>query len=92
MVSGYQDFNGDGQKENQAGVTYLVSPEIDLTDVENAYITINHAINYERGDINTNNTILISKDYAGDINTATWEALSYNTDGLNSSFDFFEKT
>lgn len=91
MVTGFQDFNGDGQKENQAGVTYLVSPEIDLAGVENAYITINHALNYERGDINTNNTILISKDYSGDVNTATWEALSYNTDGLNSGFDFCEK-
>lgn len=95
MVTGYQDFNGDGQKENQAGVTYLVSPEIDLAGVENAYITINHAIKYERNDINTNNTILISKDFSGDVNTATWEALTYNTDGLNansSTFDFYEKS
>lgn len=95
MVTGYQDFNGDGQKENQAGVTYLVSPEIDLAGVENAYITINHSIKYERSDINTNNTILISKDFSGDVNTATWEALTYNTDGLNangSTFDFYEKS
>lgn len=92
MITGYQDFNGDGQKENQAGVTYLVSPEIDLAGVENAYITINHAINFERSDINTNNTILISKDYSGDVNTATWEPLTYNTDGLNSSYDFYEKS
>lgn len=95
MVTGFQDFNGDGQKENQAGVTYLVGPEIDLAGVENAYITINHAIKYERNDINTNNTILISKDFSGDVNTATWEALTYNTDGLNansSTFDFYEKS
>lgn len=92
MVTGYQDFDGDGEKENQAGVTYLISPEIDMTDVENAYITINHAINYERGDINTNNSILISKNYSGDVNTATWETLNYNTDGLNSSFDFIVKS
>lgn len=92
MVTGYQDFNGDGQKENQAGVTYLVSPEIDLAGVENAYITINHAINFERSDINTNNAILISKDYSGDVNTATWEPLTYNTDNLNSSFEFYEKS
>lgn len=92
MITGYQDFNGDGQKENQAGVTYLVGPEIDLTGVENAYITINHALNYERGDINTNNAILISKDYSGDVSTATWETLNYNTDNLNSGFDFYEKS
>lgn len=90
MVTGFQDFDGDGTKENQAGVTFLVGPEIDLTEVTEAYITINHALNYERGDINTNNSIVISKDYAGDVTTATWEVLNYNTDGLGNSFTFVE--
>lgn len=92
MVTGYQDFNGDGQKENKPGVTFLVGPEIDLTDVTEAHITINHALNYERGDINANNSIVISKDYAGDVTTATWQVLDYNTDGLNSGFTFVEKS
>lgn len=92
MVTGYQDFNGDGQKENKPGVTFLVGPEIDFTDVTEAHITINHAINYERGDINANNSIVISKDYAGDVTTATWQVLDYNTDGLNSGFTFVEKS
>lgn len=92
MITGYQDFDGDGQKENKAGVTYLVGPELDLTGVEKAYITINHAINYERGDINNDNSILISKNYSGNITTATWELLKYNTDGLNSDFTFVEKS
>lgn len=90
MVTGYQDFNGDGQKENKPGVTFLVGPEIDFTDVTEAHITINHALNYERGDINANNSIVISKDYAGDVTTATWEVLNYNTDGLGNSFTFVE--
>lgn len=92
MVTGYQDFDGDGTKENQAGVTFLVSPEIDLTNVKEAHITVNHAINYERGDINKDNSILVSKDYSGNVATATWEVLNYNTDGLNASFDFAEKS
>lgn len=92
MITGFQDFDGDGQKENKAGVTYLVGPELDLTGVEKAYITINHAINYERGDINNDNSILISKDYSGNVTTATWELLKYNTDGLNSDFTFVEKS
>lgn len=90
MVTGYQDFNGDGQKENKPGVTFLVGPEIDFADVTEAHITINHALNYERGDINANNSIVISKDYAGDVTTATWEVLNYNTDGLGNSFTFVE--
>lgn len=90
MVTGYQDFNGDGQKENKPGVTFLVGPDIDFADVTEAHITINHALNYERGDINANNSIVISKDYTGDVTTATWEVLNYNTDGLGNSFTFVE--
>lgn len=90
-ITGYKDYNGDGTKENQAGVTYLVSPEVDLTNSTEAYVSINHAINYEKADINANNSVLISKDYNGDVNTATWEALAYNTDGLGSSFTFVTK-
>ncbi|MGM9705489.1 MAG: hypothetical protein ACI3YB_05820, partial [Prevotella sp.] len=81
MITGFQDFDGDGKKENKAGVTYLVSKEFELTGVENAHITINHAINFERGDINQNNAILISKDFNGNVETATWEALPYDTEG-----------
>lgn len=88
MITGYQDFDGNGSKENQAGVTFLVSPEVDLTGAVNAVITINHALNYERGDINNNNSIVISKDYVGDVNSATWELLAYDTNGLGSSFTF----
>lgn len=90
MVTGFQDFDGDGTKENQAGVTFLVGPEIDFADVTEAHITINHALNYERGDINANNSIVISKDYTGDVTTSTWEVLNYNTDGLGNSFTFVE--
>ncbi len=92
MCTGYQDFNGDGQKENQAGVTWLVSPEIDLTEAQKAYISVNMAMRHERGDINENNSILISKNYTGNVNTATWEQLTYNTDDLNGTeFVFTEK-
>lgn len=92
MCTGRQDFNGDGEKENQAGVTWLVSPEIDLTEAQKAYISVNMAMRYERGDINENNSILISKNYTGNVNTATWEQLTYNTDDLNGTeFVFTEK-
>ena len=91
MITGYKDFDGDGQKENQAGVTYLVSPEIDLSQVEEAYVATNMAINYERGDLNANNSILISKNYTGDVNSATWTQLTYDTEGLNSDFTFKSK-
>lgn len=91
-ITGYKDYDGSGSKSNQAGVTWLVSDEpADLTTSEKAYVEINHALNYEKGDINANNSVLISKDYNGDVNAATWEVLPYNTDGLNSSFTFVTK-
>lgn len=91
MITGYKDFNGDGEKENQAGVTFLVGPEIDLSQIEEAYVATNMAINYEHGDLNTNNSILISKNYSGDANNATWTQLTYDTEGLNSDFTFKNK-
>ena len=89
----YNDFSsamitGWINQVNYPGVTYLVSPSIDLPQATDAYVAINMAINYERGDLNANNAVLISKDYAGDVNRATWTQLTYGTDGLNSDFTF----
>lgn len=84
-ITGYKDFNGDGTKSNEAGVTYLVSPEIDLTKASKAYIEMNHAMKYERADVNANNTLLISKDYTDDPTKATWTPIAYPTTGLNDA-------
>ena len=84
-ITGYKDFNGDGNKSNEAGVTYLVSPEIDLTKANKAYIEMNHAMKYERADVNANNTLLISKDYTDDPTKATWTPIAYPTTGLNDA-------
>lgn len=90
-ITGYKDYNGDGTKSNEAGVTYLVSPEIDLTAATKAHVEMNHAMRYERADINTNNSLLICKDYADDPTTANWVAIPYSTDGINgTSFDFVD--
>lgn len=84
-ITGYKDFNGDGTKSNEAGVTYLVSPEIDLTKASKAYIEMNHAMKYERADVNANNTLLISNDYTDDPTKATWTPIAYPTTGLNDA-------
>lgn len=84
-ITGYKDFDGDGTKSNEAGVTYLVSPEIDLTKANKVYIEMNHAMKYERADVNANNTLLISKDYTDDPTKATWTSIAYPTTGLNDA-------
>lgn len=87
-ITGFADWDGTGNKSNKAGVTYLVSPEVDLTQAKEAYVEMNHALNYENGDINTNNALLITDNYTGDVKTTTWTAIPYATTGLGNSFTF----
>lgn len=84
-ITGYADWDGSGNKSNKAGVTYLVSPEVDLTKATEAHVELNQALKYERADINTNNSLLITDNFTGDVKTTTWKQLPYNTDGLNDA-------
>ena len=84
-ITGYDKWNGADTKSNKAGVTYLVSPEVDLTNATEAHVELNQALKYERADINTNNSLLITDNYTGDVKTTTWTQLPYNTDGLNDA-------
>lgn len=88
-ITGYADWDGSGTKTNKAGVTFLVSPEVDLTKATEAYVELNHAMRYENGDINTNNSLLITDNYTGDVKTTAWTQIKYPTTGLNGAqFDF----
>ena len=90
-ITGYGDWDGTGTKTNKPGVTFLVSPEVDLTKATEAYVTINHAMRYENGDINTNNSLLITDNYTGDVKTTAWKQIKYPTTGLNGTqFDFVD--
>lgn len=84
-ITGYDKWNGADTKSNKAGVTYLVSPEVDLAKATEAHVELNHALKYERADINTNNSLLITDNFTGDVKTTTWKQLPYNTDGLNDA-------
>lgn len=88
-ITGFADWDGTGTKTNKAGVTFLVSPEVDLTKATEAYVELNHAMRYENGDINTNNSLLITDNYTGDVKTTAWTQIKYPTTGLNGAqFDF----
>ncbi len=91
VITGYKDFNGDGSKENQAGVTYLVGPAIDLAEVEEAYVSLSQAINYQKTTIEEDHKLLFSEDYAGDVNTATWVELPLSFNGVGGSFTFADQ-
>jgi len=91
VITGYKDFNGDGKKTNQAGVTYLVGPTIDLTDVTAAYVSLSQAINYEKSTIKDDHKLLASEDYTNDVNAATWTELPLLFDGVGGSFTFVDQ-
>lgn len=88
MITGYQDFDGDGSKENKAGVTLLVSAPFSLAESQAAYVTFTHAINFCKTTIAEDHKLLISKNYSGDTQTATWEELPVKTDNTGSGFTF----
>ena len=68
-ASGYDNSS----KVTTAGTYYLVSPELDLTDVEAAHISFEYILRYLKN--KQDQRVLISTDYAGDAKTATWAEL-----------------
>ena len=82
IVSGYDDWDGTGTKTNQAGVTYLLSPEIDLTEADSAYITIEQAINYAKSTLTEDNKLMIR------VGDGEWAELPMSYNGLGTSFTY----
>ncbi len=82
IITGYNDFDGDGQKENKPGVTYLNSPEIDLTGVDSAYVVIDQAINYAKETLADDHHLLIR------VGEGEWAELPMDFDGLGNSFNY----
>ena len=91
VVTGYKDFDGNGQKENKPGETYLVSPLIHLENIDSAYISFSQAINYEKSTIKEDHKLLVSADYANNVSTATWTELPMSLNGLGGSFTFVDQ-
>ena len=91
VITGFQDFDGNGAKENQAGETYLVSPAVHLEDVDSAFVSFSQAINYEKQTINEDHKLLISSDYTNDVTTATWTEIPISFNGVGGSFTFVDQ-
>lgn len=93
LITGYDDFDGDGNKENKPGVTYLFSGLISLAECDSAYISIEQAINYAKTTITTDHYLFIAKtDPAVTLVTemaqSDWHELPLNFDGLGTSFTY----
>ena len=82
MITGYQDWDGSGTKSNKPGVTYLVSSDIDLTDVDSAYVIIDQAINYAKTTLADDHKMLIRTG------EGEWAELPMSTEGLGNDFNY----
>ncbi len=70
-MSGY--FDGTNYKNED----WLISPALDLVGYKNIQLSFEHTIN--KGDaskMQSENTLWISSDYSGDVETATWKQLN----------------
>jgi hypothetical protein len=80
-ISGY---SGGAQVNDD----WLVSPPVDLTEQASAFITIRQAANYL--DDWANLKVLVSTDYSGNVEEATWDELTFQERPEGNSWDFVE--
>ena len=66
-ISGYQN------SVNKATKSWLISPAVDLSDVEKAYLTFEYVLRFKRA--STTEAVRVSSDYDGDPLTCHWEDL-----------------
>jgi hypothetical protein len=80
-MSGYNDGN-------QPNEDWLILPEVDLTDFNEAAFKLSHVVNFCFScTIGTDVAVKISTDYAGDPSTATWSDLSLDKWPSGDSYD-----
>lgn len=79
QVTGYIDTDGDDVKENNAATSWLISPALDLTSVDAANVSFSYILRYALAStVKENHALLVSADYSGDPNAATWTQLDFN--------------
>lgn len=87
-VSNYSCMKANGFYQHaNAAESWLVSPMIDLSGVNSATLTFDHAANF--ADPQGYFFVMVSTDYAGDVTTATWTELNISAwPDFNSNWAF----
>jgi len=74
-MTSYHCMKANGYYQGaHATESWLVSPQIDLTNVSNATLKFDHAVAFASAEGSF--FIMVSTDYAGDVTTATWTELN----------------
>lgn len=79
QITSFVDTDGDGQKENLAAESWLISPKMNFTSVDSAYVSFEYILRHANAnEVKDNYQVLVSKDYTGIPTNASWTALSFN--------------
>lgn len=79
QVTSFTDDDGDGQKENNEAESWLVSKQLDLSDVDAAYLNFEYILRYvTTSQMKTHYRLLVSKNYTGNVAEADWTQLDFN--------------
>ena len=77
-MSNYKCMKANGYYQGaHATESWLVSPQIDLTNVSSATLKFDHAVAFASAEGSF--FVMASTDYAGDVTTATWTELNIGT-------------
>ena len=88
--NGYLNASAFANSASHASESWAVSPAINLSDSKTATLSFTHAIN-KLNDTSTMKDMMTawaSTDYAGDVNTATWQKLEIPTYPAGTSWSF----
>lgn len=79
QVTSYTDDDGDGTKENNEAESWLVSKQLDLSEVDAAYLNFEYILRYATtSQMKTHYRLLVSKNYTGNVTEADWTQLDFN--------------
>jgi len=96
IITGYDDWNSTGTKSNKPGVTLLLSPIINLTGCDSAYVIIDQAINYAKTTLNEDHALLIidAEKIASSFGllSSLGQSLPMSFDGLGTSFTYVSQS
>ena len=76
--------------QNYASESWLVSPVISLSDVNNAKLTFEQAVNYASP--NGMLSVMLSTNYSGNVTTATWTELNIDQWPAGNNWTFLSST
>ena len=81
QVTSFVDSDGNGQKEDMPAESWLISPKMDFTSVDSAYVSFDYILRYANAsELESHYQVLVSKDFNGVPTQANWTALPFKAE------------